>query len=76
MRRTIIVESILIVVALVSLWPLLLPERPTWYRFWLLFVLAAMAWVAFRRLKRIRAAADDAKRRRDEAERSHRPPSL
>ncbi|UCC67479.1 MAG: hypothetical protein JSV79_10155 [Armatimonadota bacterium] len=76
MRRAEIAESILIVVALASLWPLLAGYRPPWYTLWLLLMLAAMAWVAVRRLRRVRAAAEEAKRKRDEAERSGRPPWL
>jgi hypothetical protein len=76
MRRAVIAESVLIVVALISLWPLLAGYRPPWYRIWLLLMLAAMAWVAVRRLRRVRAAAEEAKRKRDEAERSGRPPWL
>jgi hypothetical protein len=76
MSRTEIIESVLIVVALVSLWPLLAKYRSPGYSIWLLIVLAIMAWVAVRRLRRIRQAIDEAKRTRDEAERSGRPPSL
>lgn len=67
MRRAIIAESALILLALASLWPLLAGYRPFWYNFWLLLMLAAMGWVAARRLRRIRAAAEEAKRKRDEA---------
>jgi hypothetical protein len=44
------------------------------YSLWLCVMLGAMAWVAVRRLKRVRAAAEEAKRKRDEAEQSGRPP--
>jgi len=74
MTRVEIIESVLIALALASLWPVLLGYRALWYKVWLLAVLAAMAWVARRRLRRIRAAADEAKRKRDEAQRSRRPP--
>jgi len=69
-------ETVLIVVALVSLWPLLIryQDRAPWYRGWLIVVLAMMVWVAVRRLGRTRAAAEEAKRKRDEMERTHRPP--
>jgi hypothetical protein len=69
-------ESILIVIALLSLWPVLLGYRAIWYRAWLVGVLAFMVWVAIRRLERVREAAREAKRKRDEAERSGRPPWL
>ena len=76
MRRVEIAESVLIVVALTSLWPLLAGYHEPWYRIWLILMLAAMAWIAVRRLRRVRAAAEEAKRKRDEAERSGRPPWL
>jgi len=71
-----IIESVLIVVALVSLWPMLWDYRPMWYRVWLVLMLGAMAWVAQRRLARVRAAADEEKRLRDEMEKGGRPPFL
>jgi hypothetical protein len=76
MSRTEIAESVLIVIALVSLWPLLAGHRSLAYSVWLLVVLASMLWVAVRRLRRTREAIDEARRKRDEAERSGRPPSL
>ncbi len=76
MSRVEIVESVLIGVALASLWPVVLGYRALWYWVWLLAVLGMMGWVARRRLRRIRAAAEEAKRRRDEAAESGRPPWL
>ncbi len=70
------VETVLIVVALVSLWPLLTGFNAAWYQIWLAAVLAAMVWVAVRRFRRIREAAEEAKRKRDEMEKSGRPPFL
>ena len=70
------IESALILVALVSLWPLMKPELPGWYYGWLAVVLGGMVWVAWRRLGRVRAAVEEAKKRRDEAEKSKRPPWL
>jgi hypothetical protein len=72
----VIIESALIVLALVSLWPLLWSYHETWYRVWLVLMVGVMAWVASRRVGRIRAAADHAKRMRDEMERGGRPPRL
>jgi hypothetical protein len=70
-------ESALIIVALVSLWPMLLGyERTWWYRVWLVLMLGAMVWVASRRLARTRAAAAESKRLRDETEKTGRPPVL
>ncbi|MBN1459699.1 MAG: hypothetical protein JXA57_09175 [Armatimonadetes bacterium] len=70
-------ETVLILVALVSLWPLLIEYRALWYRGWLIVVLAMMVWVAIRRLGRTRAAAEEAKRKRDEMEKMQgRPPFL
>ena len=74
MRGMVIFESALIIVALASLWPLLLGFRHPVYSLWLCVMLGAMAWVAVRRLKRVRGAAEEAKRKRDDAERSGRPP--
>ena len=73
-------EAVLIIVALLSLWPVILGYEwagAAWYKFgWLVLVLAAMAWVTHRRLARIRSAAAEAKRKRELAERSGRPPWL
>ena len=76
MRRMVILESVLIIVALASLWPLLVGFHHIAYSLWLCVMLGAMAWVSVRRLKRVRAAADEAKRKRDDAERSGRPPGM
>lgn len=76
MRRTQLIEAGLIVLALVSLWPVLLGYRALWYSAWLGVMLAVMIWVAVRQLRRIRAAINEAKRKRDEAEKSGRPPFL
>ena len=76
MSRVEVLESALIILALASLWPVALGYRAVWYVVWLMVVLAAMGWLAVRRVRRIRAAAEEAKRKRDEAERSGRPPWL
>jgi len=76
MSRTEIAESALIVMALLSLWPVILGHRSALYSLWLIVVLGAMVWLAVRRFRRIRAAAEEAKRNRDEAEQSGRPPWL
>jgi hypothetical protein len=74
------IEAILIVVALLSLWPVILgygwAVSPGYKFGYLLVVLVAMAWVAQRRLARIRSAAAEAKRKKEQAERSGRPPWL
>jgi uncharacterized membrane protein len=75
-RQLPLIESIIILVAVFSLMPLLLGFEQPWYHAWLAVVLAAMVWVTVRRLSRTRQAAEEAKRRRDEAERSGRPPWL
>lgn len=70
-------ESVLILVALVSLWPRLTPYGGLWwYWVWLVVVLGLMVWVARRRIARTRSAVDEAKRKRDGAERGGRPPFL
>ena len=70
------IETALILVALGSLWPLIVGYNSWWYRGWLVVVLGLMVWVAARRLGRIRAASDEAKRVRDEMEKGRRPPFL
>lgn len=70
------VETVLILVALVSLWPLLLEYKAAWYQVWLVAMLGAMVWVAARRMGRTREAAAEAKRKRDEMEKGGRPPFL
>jgi cytochrome c-type biogenesis protein CcmH/NrfF len=70
-------ESVLILVALVSLWPLLTRYGALWwYRVWLVVVLGLMVWVARRRIARTHAAVEEAKRKREEAQRGRRPPFL
>lgn len=75
-----VIETIVIVVGLASLWPIILGwgwAETAWYRLaWLPLVLAGLVWVTVRRLGRIRAAAEEAKQKRDAAERSSRPPWL
>jgi hypothetical protein len=70
------IETVVILVALASLWPLLFDYLAPWYRAWLVVVLGGMIWVTVRRMRRIRAAAEEAKRLRDEMEKSNRPPFL
>ena len=69
-------ETALVIVALVSLWPLIVGYSPLWYQVCLGIVLGLMLWVAMRRLSRVRAASEEAKRKRDEMERGGRPPTL
>jgi hypothetical protein len=75
-KRFEIIEAVLIVVALVSLWPVLWGYHALWYRAWLVVVLGYMVWVTVRRMGRTKAAAEEAKRKRDEMERGGRPPLL
>jgi len=49
-----IIEWILILLALLSLWPWILGYRPGWYRVVLVAALAAMVAVAVRRIGRVR----------------------
>jgi len=70
------IETVIILVALASLWPLLFDYLAPWYRGWLVVVLGGMVWVTVRRMRRIRAAAEEARRLRDEMEKSNRPPFL
>jgi hypothetical protein len=51
-----IIEWILIFLALLSLWPWILGYRAPWYRGLLIVALAAMVWVAVRRITRVRRA--------------------
>jgi len=75
-----IVEAIIILVALASMWPLIIGyywAASPWYKFgYLAVVLIGMIWVTVRRMARIRAAAAEAKRKRDESTRSGRPPRM
>lgn len=72
------IEAIVILTALASLWPLIVGyawAATEWYKLgYLGVILIAMIWVTRRRMARIRAAADEAKRKRDAAEKSGRPP--
>jgi len=54
MSRAEQLEWVLILLALVSLWPYVFGYRPLWYRVLLLGVLAVMVWVAVRRWRRLR----------------------
>jgi fatty acid desaturase len=73
-----IIETIIILVALLSMWPLIIGYEwaaSPWYKFgYLAVVLIGMIWVTVRRMTRVRAAADEAKRKRDESARTGRPP--
>ena len=73
-----IIETVVILVALLSIWPLIIGYEwagSPWYRFGCMaVVLIGMVWVTARRMTRIRGAADEAKRKRDESARSGRPP--
>jgi hypothetical protein len=75
-QRLPLIESILILVALFSVMPRFFGFHPLWYNLWLAVVLVGMVWVTVRRLTRTRQAAEEAKRKRDEATRSGRPPWL
>jgi len=68
-----VIESILILVALGSLWPYIVGYREPWYTGWMLAMLGVMVWVATRRLARIRSAAEEAKGKHDESQRPRRP---
>lgn len=74
------IEAIVILIALASLWPLIVGYQwaaTEWYKFgYLSVILVVMIWVTRRRMARIRAAAGEAKRKRDAAEKSGRPPWL
>jgi hypothetical protein len=73
----VLLESALILVALFSLVPMLwVSPRPLLYDIWLGLMLIAMVWVSARRLGRTRVAVEEAKRKRDEAARTGRPPGL
>lgn len=78
MARTI--ETVVILVALASLWPLILGYEwsgSPWYKFgYLALLLVALLWVTSRRLRRIRQAASQARQRREETQKGRRPPWL
>jgi hypothetical protein len=75
-KRFEIVEGAMILVALASLWGTVIGYHEWWYRGWLVVVLGLMVWVTLRRMARVRAAADEAKRKREQMERGGRPPLL
>ena len=56
MSRTELLEWIAILIAIVSLWPLILGVRSLWYYAWLVIVLAAMVKVFLNRVARLRRA--------------------
>ncbi len=70
------IETALVLIALATLWPYIVGFKPWWYQAWMVVVLGLMAWVAVRRLGRIRAAADEAKKIREEQEKGRRPPFI
>ena len=54
MSRTELLEWIAILIAIVSLWPLILGVRSLWYYAWLVIVLAAMVKIFLNRVARLR----------------------
>ena len=71
------VESILIVVALLSLLPMIRGYHIYWwYQAWLAVVLVALIWVTRRQLQRTREAAEESTRKREAGERGGRPPTM
>ena len=69
------IESVLILVALFSLMPLLWEYSPMWYRAWLALMLVGMVWVSVRRLRRMREAFEEQRRKRDGGP-GPRPPGM
>jgi hypothetical protein len=62
MRWIEVIEWVLILGALVSLWPVAFKAtRPSWYEWYLTGVLALMAVIAIRRIRRLRRAFRDQK---------------
>jgi hypothetical protein len=62
MRLADVIEWVLILGALVSLWPVIFvhpDRRPDWYAGYLIGVLAVMAVVAILRIRRLRGALRD-----------------
>jgi hypothetical protein len=54
MKRLELLEWIVIIIALVSLWPVVIGYSPIWYKLYLVVVLGALIWVTRNRLHRIR----------------------
>jgi hypothetical protein len=54
MSRGEIIEWLLMLLAIASIWPWVLGYRPDWYRLLLVVVLALMLWVTLRRVGRVR----------------------
>ena len=73
MSRLILLEWIIIVIALLSLWPVILGHNSLWYSIYLFVVMLALVWVTRNRVVRTREAAREAKLKRgDAAEKSPR----
>jgi hypothetical protein len=58
MKKSELIEWIVIFVALVSFWPRILGYQSTWYRIWMVVVLMAMIVVTVRRVRHIRESTD------------------
>ena len=76
MKRLIIIEWIIILLALVSLWPVIIGDQPGWYYGILVAVLLALIWVTRNRVLRTQKAAQEAREKHDEATKHLRRPPL
>lgn len=73
MNKLIVIEWAIIILALVSLWPMVAGYHAIWYRIYLVVIMLALFWVTRNRLARTRQAADEAKQKHDEATKRPRP---
>jgi hypothetical protein len=76
MSRLIVLEWVVIVAALLSLWPAILGYHENLYRGWLAGMVIALVWVTRNRLSRIRQAAAEAKRLQEELDRRQVKPLI
>ncbi|NIM06278.1 MAG: hypothetical protein GTO55_07840 [Armatimonadetes bacterium] len=70
MSRVVLIEWIIIIVGLISIWPIIAGYHAIWYSIYLFVVMLALIWVTRSRLRRIRQAADESRRKQEEIERT------
>jgi purine-cytosine permease-like protein len=67
MRRLILIEWTIILIALFSLLPVAFGyQQPIWYRIYLIIILLALIWVTRNRVQRTKEAAMEAQKKHDE----------
>jgi len=69
MKRLILIEWIIIGIALISLWPAVVSREEPWYRWYqiyLVILMLVMFWITRNRIRRTRAASEEAQKKHDE----------